>query len=105
MSEPADPDVTVADNPAELRYELRVDGRLAATVAYRLEPGVLVLVHTDVAPAYEGRGLGSRLVSATLDDIRTRGLSTAPLCPFVASYVRRHPEYADLVVPDPAVSD
>jgi predicted GNAT family acetyltransferase len=64
-----------------------------------------VLVHTDVEPAYEKRGFGSRLVAAALDDIRERGLSAALLCPFALSYVRRHPEYANLVVPDPAVSD
>lgn len=103
MDERAEP--TVADNPSELRYELRVGDRVAATVAYRLEPGVVVLVHTDVEPAFEGQGLGSRLVAEALADIRRRGLSVTPLCPFAAAYVRRHPEHADLVVPDPAVSD
>ena len=95
----------VKDNREELRYELWWDGSRAASIGYRLEPGVVVLVHTDVSPAYEGMGLGSRIVAATLDDIRDRGLAVALLCPFAASYVRRHPEYADLVVPDPAVSD
>lgn len=109
MTEPgtpgAVPDVAVADNPTELRFELHVDGRLAATLAYRLEPGVVVLVHTDVEPAFEGRGFGSRLIAGTIESIRSRGLSLAALCPFVLSYLRRHPEHADLVVPDPAVSD
>jgi predicted GNAT family acetyltransferase len=105
LSDTADTAIAVSDNRQELRYELRVDGRLAASIAYRLEPGVVVLVHTDVEPSFEGRGLGSRLVKAALDDIRARGLSMTPLCPFVALYLRRHPEHADLVVPDPAVSD
>ena len=95
----------MTDNREALRYELRLDGRRAATIGYRLEPGVVVLVHTDVEPAYEGRGLGGRIVAEALDDIRKRGLSAAVLCPFAASFVRRHPEYADLLVPDPAVSD
>lgn len=64
-----------------------------------------MLVHTDVDPAFEGRGLGSRLIGGALADIRARGLLFVPLCPFVAAYVRRHPEYADLVVHDPEVSD
>ena len=97
--------VGVVDNPAQLRYELRLGDVLAGYLAYRAEPGTLVLVHTDVDPAYEGRGLGSRLIGGALDDIRARGLLMVPLCPFVAAYVRRHPEYADLVVHDPEVSD
>jgi uncharacterized protein len=98
-------DLQVLDRPAELRYELRVDGELAGVIAYRREPGVVVLVHTEVFPSAEGRGLGSRLVAGALDDIRARGLRVVPLCPFAAAYVRRHPEYADLVVPDPATPD
>ena len=58
---------------------------------------MIVLVHTEVAPAVEGRGVGSRLVSAALDDIRARGLRLVPICPFVRAYLGRHPEYADLL--------
>jgi predicted GNAT family acetyltransferase len=97
--------VSVVDNPAELRYELEVDGRLAGILRYRVEPGLVVLVHTDVHPAFEGRGLGGRLVAGALEDIRARGLRVAPHCPFAAEYIRRHPEYADLVGVDPAPGD
>jgi predicted GNAT family acetyltransferase len=102
---PSDDDVQLVDNPAELRYELEVDGTLAGILRYRTEPGLVVLVHTDVDPAFEGRGLGGRLVAGALDDIRARGLRVVPHCPFAAAYIRRHPEYADLVGVDPAVSD
>jgi uncharacterized protein len=102
---PSDDDVQLVDNPAELRYELDVDGGLAGIIRYRTEPGLVVLVHTDVDPAFEGRGLGGRLVAGALDDIRARGLRVVPLCPFAAAYIRRHPEYADLVGVDPAISD
>jgi predicted GNAT family acetyltransferase len=90
---------TVVDNPAELRYELRVDDRddVVGEIRYRTEPGLVVLVHTDVWPAYEGRGLGSVLIEGALADIRARGLKVVPICPFVAAYIRRHPEVADLV--------
>ena len=97
--------MSVVDNPAELRYELEVDGTLAGILRYRTEPGVVVLVHTDVDPAFEGRGLGGQLVAGALDDIRARGLQVVPHCPFAAAYIRRHPEYADLVGVDPALSD
>jgi uncharacterized protein len=98
-------DVRVVDNADELRYELWAGGTRAGVIAYRREPGTVVLVHTDVEPAFEGHGLGSRLVAGALDDLRTRGLKAVVLCPFAAAYVRRHPEYADLVVADPAVGD
>jgi predicted GNAT family acetyltransferase len=95
-------DVTVRDNPAELRYEAVANGELLGEIRYRTEPGVVVLVHTEVAPSAEGIGIGSRLVEEALDDIRARGLHVVPLCPFVAAYIRRHPDHADLVGTDPA---
>jgi uncharacterized protein len=94
----------VRDNPEELRYEILRGDELVGEIRYRIEPGVIVLVHTDVAPSAEGQGIGSRLVAGALDDIRSRGLHVVPVCPFVTAYLRRHPEQRDLVVPDPAVS-
>jgi uncharacterized protein len=96
--------VSVRDNPAEHRYELLVDGSVQGRIYYRDEPGVITLVHTEVAPELERQGLGGRLVTGALDDIRARGLRLVPVCPFVVSYLGRHPEYADLVPPDPARS-
>jgi predicted GNAT family acetyltransferase len=94
----------VRDNPEELRYEILRGDELVGEIRYRIEPGVIVLVHTDVAPSAEGQGIGTRLVAGALDDIRSRGLRLVPVCPFVAAYLRRHPEQRDLVVRDPAVS-
>ena len=90
--------MTVADRPAELRYEIEVDGEVAGFLLYRREPGVLELVHTDVDPKWEGKGVGAALVQGALDDVRARGLKVRPFCPFVRAYLRRHPEYEDLVV-------
>ena len=90
--------MTVTDRPAELRYEIEVDGEVAGFLLYRREPGVLELVHTDVDPKWEGKGVGGALVKGALDDIRARGLKIRPFCPFVRAYLRRHPEYEDLVV-------
>jgi predicted GNAT family acetyltransferase len=90
--------VTVTDHPNELRYEIEVDGEVAGFLMYRREEGVLELVHTDVDPKWEGKGVGAALVQGALDDVRSRGLKVRPYCPFVAAYIRRHPAYADLVV-------
>ena len=94
----------VRDNPAELRYEAVVGGEVIGEIRYRTEPGLVVLVHTEVEPAHEGAGVGTSLVEQALDDIRSRGLHVAPLCPFVAEYIRGHPEYADLVEADTQLS-
>ena len=101
----ADEGYVVRDNEAELRYEILREGALLGEVRYRVEPGAIALIQTDVAPSAEGRGVGSRLVAGALADIRRRGLGLIPVCPFVAAYLRRHPEERDLVVPDPAVGD
>jgi predicted GNAT family acetyltransferase len=91
-------DVLVADVPANARYEARVDGELAGTIVYQLEPGLLTMMHTEVSPGWEGKNVGSRLVRGALDDARARGLQVRPLCPFVAAWLRRHSDYGDLVV-------
>jgi predicted GNAT family acetyltransferase len=85
--------LSVRDNREELRYELVRGGEVLGFLLYRIEPDAVVLVHTDVDPAYEGQGLGSVLVKGALDDLRERGVRAVPLCPFVRAYIRRHPEY------------
>jgi predicted GNAT family acetyltransferase len=91
------PELSVADNPAADRYELHVDSELVGFITYRRSDGVLSLLHAEVDPNQERRGLGSALAAGALDDVRARGLSVHPLCPFVASFIARHPQYADLV--------
>jgi predicted GNAT family acetyltransferase len=88
--------VSVRNDALGLRYELVVDGAIVGEVRYRLEPGVVVLVHAEVIPEFAGRGLGDRLVAGVLEDIRARGLRPVPMCSFVASYLRRHPDDSDL---------
>jgi predicted GNAT family acetyltransferase len=97
---------TVRDNPEELRYELLDDdGALIGEIRYRREPGAVVLVHTEVDPPHEGHGLAAVLVAGAFDDLRARGLKVVPVCPYVRSWLRRHPEQADLVASDPAIPD
>ncbi len=89
--------ITIADNADRERYEIRLDGKLAGFVKYRLRPELIELVHTEINDEFEGRGLGSRLISFALDDARERGLAVLPFCPFVNDYIQRHRQYADLV--------
>jgi uncharacterized protein len=96
---------TVRDNPDRLRYQLLVDGEVVGEILYRRNDDAIALVHTEVSPALEGRGLASTLVAGALDDLRARRMHVVPICPFVRAYVRRHPEYADLVVRDSQVTD
>ena len=93
-------DAVVVDAPEASRYELRLDGRLIGLAAYRRQDGVIAFTHTEIDEACEGHGLGSRLAAAALDDARRQGLDVVPLCPFIAHYIDRHPEYEKLVAPD-----
>jgi predicted GNAT family acetyltransferase len=80
------------------RYEAWVDGALAGFAEYRNRPGdVTVFTHTQVDDAYEGHGVGSRLIRFALEDVRQRGGRLVARCPFVADFVREHPAYADLL--------
>ena len=89
--------MTVRDNQDELRYEIEEDGEILGTIRYTRGDGVITLVHTEVDPKAEGEGVGSALVQGALDDIRARGLKVRPFCPFVAAYIRRHPDYEEIV--------
>jgi uncharacterized protein len=83
--------------PEANRYELRLHGRLIGVAAYRLRDGRIAFTHTEVDESLEGRGFGSRLVGAALEDAAKQGLDVVPLCPFVASYIEEHPEYERLL--------
>ena len=86
----------VIDNAAESRYELRTPAGLAL-IAYRRDGRSIDLLHTEVPEAMEGQGIAGRLARFALEDARSAGLRVIPSCPYVGSYLRRHPEYADLV--------
>lgn len=98
-------DVVVRDNPAELRYEALLDGRVVGLIRYRTEPGLVVLAHSEVNLDLEHTGVGTALVRGALADIRARDLRVVPHCPFVLDYIRAHPEDADLVGIDPALPE
>lgn len=85
----------VRDNTERRRFELETDGHIAFS-EYRRDGGVLTVMHTEVPPALNGKGIGSALVRGLLDIARAQGLKVVPKCPFVAGYIDKHPEYADL---------
>ena len=86
----------VSNNPAHHRFELVVDGHIAATY-YELAGGVITFVHTEVPPELGGKGVGSRLVKGALDQVRADGLKVIAQCPFVKAWIDKHPDYADLL--------
>lgn len=89
--------IQVVDNPEARRYEALADGSLAGFIDYRIRPGQINLIHTQVEDAFAGKGVASVLVKRTLEKVRAEGLGLLPICPFVAAYLKRHPEYVDLV--------
>jgi uncharacterized protein len=91
------PDISIIDDETAHRYVLFVDGHPAGLIEYRARPGLIALNHTEVEPAYEGQGLAGRLVRFALDDARARGRGVLPFCPYVRSYLQRHPEDVELV--------
>jgi uncharacterized protein len=91
--------MTVTDNPEESRFELVDTDRLLGWVDYRPAGASLIIAHTEIAQGNERQGLGSVLVRDMLDQLRAADRTVIPLCPFTAAFIRRHPEYADLVEP------
>ena len=89
-------DVSVIDNAAKHRFELHADGYVAF-LNYNLRPNEMELVHTEVPKELEGRGIGGKLATAAFNIARSKNLKVKPTCPFVTSYVQRHPEYSDLI--------
>ena len=90
-------DITVPRNDERERFEATVDGELAGYSEYTLGEGRIEFTHTEVDDAFEGQGVGSTLVSEALDQVRAEGLDVIATCEFVASYIERHQEYADLL--------
>lgn len=90
-------EVRVVDNPAQGRYEAQLDGRVVGFSEYARAGDRIVFLHTEVHPSVKGLGIGSRLAAGELDDVRTRGLTVVAKCPFIAAWLKRHPDYQDLL--------
>ncbi len=88
--------VSVVDNTARHRFEADVEGQRAELV-YRLDGDRLVLVHTEVPDELAGRGIGGQLVEAAVEAAVVSDLRIVPQCPFVLSWLRKHPDLAGRV--------
>jgi predicted GNAT family acetyltransferase len=91
-------DVVVTRNEDENRWEAHLDGELAGVAAYHLTDELVVFTHTEVDPAFEGKGIGSALARHALDEVRAEGTrKVMPLCPFIKAWIGRHRDYVPLV--------
>jgi predicted GNAT family acetyltransferase len=88
--------LSIINNPAEKRFEVTVEGHLAM-VQYIETTHNITFTHTEVPRALEGQGIGGRLAKTALDYALEKNLKILPTCPFVAAYIRRHPEYQPFV--------
>ena len=91
------PDVSLARNDADHRYELRVDGKLAVQTFFKDQPGHIDFSHTETTEGFEGQGLGKVLAHFALDDVVATGKRIIPHCPFIAAYLRKHEGYEQFV--------
>ena len=95
---PADDGPVITDAVENGRFEAHVDGELAGLLEYVIKYGRIALIHTEVYPGFEGRGLATELIRHGLDEARQRDLLVIAVCPFVKDYLTRHPEDDDIVV-------
>jgi len=89
----------IVRNLARQRFELPIGDQIAF-IDYVARGDVLVLTHAEVPAALNGQGIGGRLVQQTLDVLRAEGVRVIPGCPFIAVWIRRHPDYADMIAAD-----
>jgi predicted GNAT family acetyltransferase len=92
-----DMEPTVRNDPEAGRYEIVEGDRVLGVAAYEHRGSTLVFTHTEVDQDSGRSGLGSTLVRAALDDVRSQGITIVPRCPFVRGWIERHPDYADLI--------
>ncbi len=84
------------DNPARHRFEATTEGR-TAFIDYKLRPGVMTVLHTEVPKELEGRGIAGAMTKFALEHMAANNLQLVPLCPYMQAYLKKHPEYAYLV--------
>ncbi|MDI1464588.1 GNAT family N-acetyltransferase [Catellatospora sp. KI3] len=92
--------IEVVDAPAKGRYEARAGEVLAGFMTYQVTGKIVAFTHTEVSPEFEGQGVGKAIARRVMDDARAAGRTVVPICPFLAGWLERHQEYADMVVTD-----
>lgn len=89
-------EITITENTEKKRFETEVEGR-TALIDYKKAENKIYLTHTEVPSELEGKGIASSMVKQVLQRIKDEGLELVPLCPFVASYIKRHPEWKEIL--------
>ena len=89
--------MNIDDVPGASRYEARIDDELAGWVDYRRVGHRFIAAHTEVPPAFGGRGIASAMVRRVIEDARTNGWRISPMCPLFAAHFERHPEDRDVL--------
>jgi len=89
--------IEVRNEPENRQFTVEVDGRVAGKAEYRLRGETYLFIHTEVDPEFQGLGVANRLAHSALDDVRSQGRTLVALCPFIAAYIKRHPEYDEIV--------
>ncbi len=89
-------DIKVINNPERKRFEVTID-QFTAVAEYIALKKSIIFTHTEVPPALEGQGIGAQLAKTALEFAKAEGLEVTPLCPYIAAYIKRHPEYLPLV--------
>lgn len=85
------------NNKEKNRYELHV-GEYFSLVKYKInKEGVVHMIHTETPPELKGQGVASVLIEKSLQDIKEQGRKVYPLCPFVKTYIQKHPEWKEIV--------
>lgn len=100
MPSATDDFTAIRHNTASHRFERDLGGQIAFA-EYRLSPGTISFFHTVTPPAFRGRGIAATVVRAGLEYAKAEGLRVAPMCWYVADYIRAHPEYQHLLARPP----
>jgi predicted GNAT family acetyltransferase len=103
MNAHARPSPQVVHNAAQRRFEIDLGGGEIARADYRMDGNVMRMVHTEVPPQHEGKGLAGAAVRAAVDYARAHGHNMTPACSYVRSYMKRHPETHELLPPGAAL--
>lgn len=90
-------DISVTNNTMQQQFEVHADGHLAV-LQYRFHEGAIWLMHTEVPDQLEGKGIASALAHYGLEWAKTNGMPVKVICPFVATYLKRHPEYNSILL-------
>jgi predicted GNAT family acetyltransferase len=89
-------EVEITDNKTSSRFEMKVDGNISY-IEYMLAGNKIILTHTEVPVQLEGKGVASAMIKKVLMHVEGTDRKLVPLCPFVAAYIKRHPEWEKIV--------